>query len=165
MLDFPRILIDGTFLCLVASALLFVLVGRSPRLMLQDYPPEIQAAVPPKTPEEKRRSTLLGLPFIFVLLAIPLISTLLFNARTGGIASFLVLAAHAFGVAFIFNLFDWLVLDWLLFCTITPRFMVIPGSEGHPGYKNYFFHFRGFLIGTVFSAVLGLVVGGIVWLA
>ena len=29
---------------------------------------------------------------------------------------------------------------------------VIPGSEGHPAYKDYFFHFRGFLIGTVFSA-------------
>jgi hypothetical protein len=45
---------------------------------------------------------------------------------------------------------------------ITPKRFVIPGSEGHPAYKDYYFHFRGFLIGTVFSAVMGLVAAGIV---
>jgi len=37
---------------------------------------------------------------------------------------------YAFGVAFAFNLWDWLILDWLVFCTITPKQFVIPGSEG-----------------------------------
>ena len=50
---------------------------------------------------------------------------------------------------------------WLIFCTITPGFVVIPGSEGAEGYKNYGFHFRGFLIGTDFSAVAGLIIGAI----
>ena len=32
----------------------------------------------------------------------------------------LTLFANAFGVSFAFNLVDWLLLDWLLFCLITP---------------------------------------------
>jgi hypothetical protein len=56
-----------------------------------------------------------------------------------------------------------LVLDWVIFCLITPRFVVIPGSEGAQGYKDYWFHFRGFLFGTLFSAILGTVIGVIVF--
>jgi hypothetical protein len=48
------------------------------------------------------------------------------------------------GVVFLFNLVDWLILDWLIVCTITPKFMVLPGTEGMAGYKNYATHFRGF---------------------
>jgi len=68
------------------------------------------------------------------------------------------------GVLFLFNVVDWLILDWLIFCTFTPAFAVIPGTEGMAGYKNYAMHFRGFLIGTVFSAAAGLVIAGIITL-
>jgi hypothetical protein len=164
MIDLTKILIDGAILSILASLSLLLIIRINPRLMLQDYPKDIQASVPPKTPEEDRLSRLLGIPFIALLLAIPLVSTFSLDAQNGGDASFTALFANAFGVAFIFNLVDWLILDWLLFCTITPKFLVIPGSEGHPGYKNYYFHFRGFLIGTVFSALAGLVFAGIVYL-
>jgi hypothetical protein len=164
MIDLTKILIDGAILSFLASAALLLIVSINPRLMLQDYPKDIQASVPPKTPEEDRLSKILGIPFIVLLLAVPLISTFSLDAQSGGNAPFIALFANAFGVAFIFNLVDWLILDWLLFCTLTPKFLVIPGTEGHPGYKNYFFHFRGFLIGTVFSAVAGLIFAGIVYL-
>jgi len=71
---------------------------------------------------------------------------------------------HTFGVAFSFNLVDWIILDWLLFCTIQPKFMIIPGSEGMPGYKNYFIHFRGFLIGSVISLFGALIITSLVYL-
>jgi hypothetical protein len=48
---------------------------------------------------------------------------------------------------FVFNVVDWLILDWFMFCTLTPRLVVIPGSEGLAAYKDYGFHFRGFLHG------------------
>ena len=146
----------------LATVFLFALVLYNPRLMLQDYPPAIQEVVPPKTEQEKRLSTWLGLPFILVLFIFPIYATFAFQSRAGGEVSFFFLWLYAFGIAFAFNLWDCLVLDWLIFCTITPKMFVIPGSEGHPAYKNYFFHFRGFLIGTVFSAVMGLIGAGIV---
>jgi hypothetical protein len=64
----------------------------------------------------------------------------------------------AAGVIFLFNLVDWLILDWLIVCTITPKFMVLPGTEGMAGYKNYGIHFRGFLIGTILACVIGLLI-------
>jgi hypothetical protein len=162
MSDFSLFLVHAGLYVALATIFLLALVLYNPRLMLQDYPPAIKAIVPPKTEQEKRLSTWLGLPFLLVLFAFPVYATFVFQARTGGEASFLSLWLYAFGIAFAFNLWDWLILDWLVFCTITPRAFIIPGSEGHPAYKDYFFHFRGFLIGTVFSAVLGLVAAGIV---
>jgi hypothetical protein len=159
-----RFLVDAGIYIALATLLLVGLVLYNPRLMLQDYPPAIQQVVPPKTEAERRLSIRLGLPFLLALLIYPIYATFVHQARSAGGTGFVALWQYAFGLAFAFNLWDWLVLDWLVFCTITPKAFVIPGSEGHPAYKDYFFHFRGFLIGTVFSAVLGLIAAGIVLL-
>jgi hypothetical protein len=164
MIDISRMVLDGLILSALASAFIIITMRLKPRVWLQDYPEDIQAQVPPKTEQEKRLSLVLGIPFLLLLIAVPLISTLMLEARHPQTATFFALAANGFGVAFVFNVVDWLILDWLMFCTVTPRFIVIPGSEGAAGYKNYGYHFRGFLIGTVFSLVVGLIVGGVVWL-
>jgi hypothetical protein len=156
-----RILAHGAFLSLVASAFIAVTMRINPRIWLQDYPQDIQDQVPPKNAQERWISLLLGIPFLIVLLAVPFISTLTLKDQRGSAISFLPLFANAFGISFIFNLVDWLLLDWLMFCTITPQFVVIPGTEGAAGYRNYAFHFRGFLIGTVFSAFAGVLIAGL----
>jgi hypothetical protein len=161
LIDF---LVDAGIYVTLATLLLVGLVLYNPRLMLQDYPPAIKAIVPPKTEQERKLSVRLGLPFLLVLLLYPVYATFVFQGQSGSQAGFARLWLYAFGLAFAFNLWDWLVLDWLVFCTLTPQAFVIPGSEGHPAYKDYFFHFRGFLIGTVFSAVLGSIAAGIVLL-
>lgn len=161
MFDLPLFLVHASLYVGLATIFLLGLVLYSPRLMLQDYPPAIKAIVPPKTEQEKRLSTWLGLPFLLVLLVFPVYATFIYQAQNEG-AGFFSLWLYAFGIAFAFNLWDWLALDWLVFCTLTPRQFVIPGSEGHPAYKDYFFHFRGFLIGTVFSVLMGLIAAGIV---
>jgi hypothetical protein len=158
MINFPQLLIDSAIYIGLATVLLLGLVFYNPRLMLQDYPPAIKALVPPKTAIEKRESLWLGMPFLLVLLILPFIFTFRLNE-----SSFLGLFLHAFGVVWAFNIWDWLVLDWLIFCTLTPKRFVIPGSEGHPAYQDYAFHFRGFLIGTGLSFVMGLIVATAVY--
>ena len=157
---FPQLFIHAAIYIVLATALLVGLVLYNPRLMLQDYPPAIKAIVPPKTDAERRLSTWLGMPFLLVLLFYPIYAT--FGFKSNSESGFFALWLYAFGIAFAFNLWDWLVLDWLVFCTITPKKFVIPGSEGHPAYKDYAFHFRGFLIGTAFSALMGMIAAGIV---
>ncbi|MGC9358169.1 MAG: nitroreductase, partial [Anaerolineae bacterium] len=141
----------------LASALLLAILRLNPRLMLQDYPEEFQNQIPPKTDKEKRQSLIVGIPFLLLLVAVPFISTLMLKRQGGGAVSFLPLFLNAFGVVFIFNLVDLLLLDWLVFCYITPDFLVIPGTEGMREYKDYGYHFRGFLTGTLLSVVAGLV--------
>ena len=156
-----QFLLDAAIYVGLATVLLLVLVFYNPRLMLQDYPPSFKAVVPPKTQQEKRLSTWLGMPFLLVLLLYPIYATFVFRSSREAGTGFLQLWLYAFGIAFAFNLWDWLVLDWLVFCTFTPNAFVLPGSEGHPAYKDYAFHFRGFLIGTGFSALMGLIAAGI----
>ena len=162
MFDFPLFLAHAGLYVALATVTLLLVVLYNPRLMLQDYPPAIKASVPPKTEHEKRLSLWLGSPFLLVVLVFPIYATFVFQSGTGGRAGFPWLWLYAFGVTFAFNLWDWLVLDWLVFCTLTPRIFVIPGSEGHPAYKDYSFHFRGFLIGTALSAVMGLIAAALV---
>ena len=156
-----RIIVHGAVLSLVASAFIAITMWVNPRIWLQDYPQAIQDLVPPKNTEERRLSLILGVPFLILLLAVPTASTLTLKVQGGGAVSSLQLVTNGFGVSFIFNLVDWLILDWLVFCTLTPGFVVIPGTEGAVGYKDYAFHFRGFLIGTAFSALVGAVIAGI----
>jgi hypothetical protein len=159
MINFSQLLIDSMIYIAIATVLLLGLVLYNPRLMLQDYPPAIKAIVPPKTDSEKRQSTLLGMPFLLALLVLPFVFVFRLEET-----SFVGLFLYAFGIIWAFNVWDWLVLDWLIFCAFTPKMFIIPGSEGHPAYKDYAFHFRGFLIGTVFSLVLGLIVATVVYL-
>ena len=77
-------------------------------------------------------------------------SALLLADATLESRSFWELFGYAFGVLFIFNLADLLILDWLIVRWFEPWWMehiVIP--------KQYFHHFRGFLVGTVGVAIEG----------
>ena len=164
-MDLTRTLLDGLLYSFVASAYLLLALAYNPRLFLQDYPPAIQERVPPKTDREKRQARIVGLPFLLILMAGPLLSTLALARHLGAQAGFYPLFLNAFGVAFTFNLVDWLILDWLIFCAWTPRFLVIPGTEGMAAYQDYGYHVRGLLIGSGISLLSGLLVGGLVaWL-
>ena len=152
------ILLYGLLLSVLFAAIVLAMGLVNPRFKLQDYPKDIQAVVPPKTAAEKRQTLYWGLPFWVFLLGCPSLAALSVKAANG---SFLEIFVAAFGVLFLSNLVDWLILDWLIFCTITPTFVVLPGTEGMAGYKNYGMHFRGFLIGTVLAILIGLIISAI----
>jgi hypothetical protein len=165
VLSLATVLRDGLILSFLSSAVLIALLRINPRLLMHDYPAPIQALAPPKTAQEKRQGLLLGWPFLIILVAVPLWSTLRLQQAAGGDAPFLDLFLNSFGVVLTFNLVDLLILDWGMFCTLTPHFLVIPGTEGAPAYKDYMFHLRAFMIGTVYCLVGALVLAALVAVA
>jgi len=64
----------------------------------------------------------------------------------------------------IWNLFDLLVFDWLIFCKINPRFMILPGTKGNPAYQDYRYHFIGFLKGTILCIVGAVVISLLIYI-
>ena len=46
---------------------------------------------------------------------------------------------------------DLLIVDWLIVCTIRPNVIVPSGTEHCAGWKDYGFHFKGFLHGCVWK--------------
>jgi len=101
-------------------------------------------------------SILLGL-----LIGAPFASALLWRTATLGSHSFWELFAYAFGVLFIFNLVDLLILDWLIVCWFKPRWVILPGTEHIVIPKPYLHHFKGFLMGTVGLVFVGLSVAAL----
>ena len=163
-MSWSRVLVDGAVLSAFAVLLIFASLRANPRIWLNDFPPDIRRAVPPKTEAEKRQSLIWGLPFLAVLLGGPLISNVILDHQRGGSASLVALVMNGFGVALFFNVVDLLIVDWLVLCRFTPRFLVIPGTEGMAGYKDYGHHFRGFVIGVGVSALLGVLAAAVVYL-
>jgi hypothetical protein len=156
-----KILINGAILSFLASLWLILALWVNSRIFLHDYPAAIQEKVPKKNRAEKSLTYVFGIPFMLLLLLGPFFSTLALKAHRE--TEFLILWLNAAGVVLVFNVVDWLILDWLIFCTLTPRFIIIPGSEGMVEYKDYRFHFYGFLKGTLFSIFSGLIIAGIVF--
>ncbi len=156
MLDTMRIVRDGALLSVVASTYLLVLLRFNPRIFLGHYPKEIREIVPPKSEKERRMSILLGL-----LIGAPFTSALLWRTATLGSHSFWELFAYAFGVLFIFNLVDLLILDWLIVCWFKPRWVILPGAEHIVISKPYLHHFKGFLMGTVGLVIVGLAIAAL----
>lgn len=70
--------------------------------------------------------------------------------------------AVGFVALLVFNVYDLIVLDWLLFCTLTPRYLVLPGIEGMADYHDYAFHARGFMKGLGFGVTMSVLVAGTV---
>jgi hypothetical protein len=156
LLDTTRIVRNGALVSVVGSIFLLVLLRFNPRVFLRHYPKEIQKIVPPKSEKERRMSILLGL-----LIGAPLISVLLWRTATLGSHSFWELFAYAFGVLFIFNLVDLLILDWLIVCWFEPRWVILPGTEQIVIPKQYLHHFKGFLMGTVGLAIVSLAIAAL----
>lgn len=157
MLDSMRIVRDGALLSVVASTYLLVLMRFNSRIFVGHYPKEIREIVPPKSEKERRMSILLGL-----LMGAPLASALIWRTATLRSHSFWELFAYAFGVLFIFNLVDLLILDWLIVCWVKPRWVIPPGTEHIVISKPYLHHFKGFLMGTVGLVFVGLAVAALV---
>jgi len=62
----------------------------------------------------------------------------------------------------VFNAADLLLLDWPL-VVLSPCFIILPGPEGLAGYKDYGFHFRGFLVGAALILIAsGLMAAAVV---
>lgn len=157
-----RIFIDGATTCVLFGSVLVVSMMYNPRIWLHDMPADIQALVPPKTEQEKRQTSIFGIPLIAIMLAYPVLSALVGESQHGAQLSFLQAFLHVYSVFMFFNVFDWLVIDWGTVFFWKPEWELYPGTRGAAGYKDYAFHFRGFLKGSVMGVLLSVLMAGVV---
>ena len=162
----PAVLLrEALFYGLVLSLVLAAILAASfhfapPEMWVGDYPPDIRERFGPMGPRAARARWFVAIPFFVAAVAVPLLALADLAGQVWPL-SFLAAFATSFVVLLTFNLFDLLILDWLVFCTLRPRRMVLPGTEGMAGYRDYRFHFVGFLKGLGFCAVGGLVVAAL----
>jgi hypothetical protein len=154
-------LLYGGVLSAVLCVLLLGLLWTNPEILLNDYPPDIRKKHGPMSERSKRQRVPVAIVIGAVALGIVTASFSAVRANGGGKIPFLTAFVHLFVMFSVFNVVDLLLLDWLL-VAIGPSFLVLPGTEGSAGYKDYWFHFRGFLIGAVLIFVVSGLVAGVV---
>lgn len=160
---FPTLVLYGLLYGLGLSVLLSALfiggASLSPDVMLRGYPPDIKAKYGPisvRGAKVRRPMALL----LFVILFGTVIAALSHLAQITPL-TFVTAFMGTFIVLLTFNLVDLVILDWLIFVTLQPRFFILPGTEGLAGYKDYAFHFKAFLRGVVLCLIASAVVAGV----
>lgn len=160
MNPFEQMMYVGVIMSIVLSAMILGSLYYNSRLSLTEYPKDIQKVVFPKSIHEKKQTIYFNIAYNAILFGTPVVSTYILHKHEKLL--YVDAYLHTFGILMIFNVVDLFILDWLIFCWITPRFVVIPSTEGMKGYKNYKFHLRGAIVGTKFLAIVSLFLAGMV---
>ena len=147
----------GLLLSLVLGIVMLLSFFIAPDMWVGDYPPDIKEKYGEMSPRAKRFRPLIALLFFGSVIVIVMLSLRALQLMAQRDVSFWDYFLSAFVTLMVFNLFDLLIADWLVFVKIRPKAIVLPGTEGMAGYDDFGFHFRGFLVGIAFSAVAALV--------
>ena len=155
-------LVFGVVLASILFTMILVVVRINPEIMLRDYPPDVQAEHGPMRDRSRRLRLLVATLVLAVMLGVIIVSLAPIRDDAVGARLFPTIFVHFFVMLTVFNVLDWLVLDWLIVVTIRPSFLVLPGTEDMAGYRDYAFHFRGFLIGVPITLAASLLLAGFV---
>ena len=158
-LEFSQVILHGLILSVALSVVILGGMTINPRLMAQDYPPEVKSQIPPLNASEKKQQAVMALFFWGLALGILIDSNAQVVARSGE-SVFLTLFINTYLIFEVANLFDLLLLDYLIVVLLKPRFLFVPGVENLAQYNTFAYHFKGFLKGLMYGVVIGLIVAG-----
>ena len=152
-----HVLIDGAIGSLIVGGVLIAITLINPRILIDDFPKEVQARIPPLTNQEKRLRTISTVLFLGSMVVVFLVSDQRLKTDNGGSLPFVVAYVSTYLLFLFFNLFDLIVIDYLIICVWKPKFTIVPGSEGLEHlYQNFAYHFKAFLKGLVIGLVMSL---------
>ncbi len=157
-LSIKRIIIDGSILSVLTGLLVIGSMYYNAEIFHDDYPSDIQEKAGPMSQHAKRQRRFVSLPLLLLVFGMPTYSTFKLKRQNHGTLSFLAAFLNAYAVTICFNLFDLLVLDYLVVIKWQPDFVVLPGTEGMGSYHDYSFHFVGFLKGLGIGLVTSLLI-------
>lgn len=158
-LSIKRILVDGTILSVLLSILIYGSLYVDPLMWVDDYPPDIQTAVG-TVQVPLGRIIIVSVLSLGIIIGVVLRSNARLRRQNDGKLSYLTAFINSALILFFFAAWDLLILDWLIFVTIQPDFIVIPGTEGLAGYKDYWFHFKVSFLG--WAQWISILVGGLI---
>jgi hypothetical protein len=162
---FNTVVVDSLVFAGIANLyLLLMMITTSPRVWgYSDYPEAVKEKVPPQTRGEKLTALVFGLPWFAFLLAYPFFGAYRLKAGLGEDFTFAIASVHLFAMLQLASLVDLVVLDWLIVSRITPKFVMIPGSD-EADYKDFSHHFRGHARAFIVITVLALAFAALVTL-
>ncbi len=158
-----HLLTHGLFYAVIVTGYLFIMmISTSPRVWgYNDYPQSIKDKVSPQTKSERRLAMLVALPWFIFAFGFPIYSTLILKAKLSNNISMWI-AFLNLSVLFLFaTVGDLLILDWLIVSRITPKFVIIPGTQKED-YRDFSHHFKGHAKALIAIVPIFLILAGII---
>lgn len=159
LVNWEAALMHGLIWAIMWGSMTAFTIMKWPHIFLHDYPKELQEVINLSPFTNKK------VAYMFETITMLLIIAFIFWS---GIytyhenpVSYWTIFFHVLVVCMCWNIFDLIIMDWLIFCTWQPKFIVLPGSEGNKAYKDYKFHFIGFLKGSVILSVASIFIAWI----
>lgn len=159
-----QMLIDGAILSTAMSVLIISSLAFMPRIWYKRFPEPLRRIMQPPNSAERVVFWIFALLFWGIPVGLLISSTASLIARNGGQADFLAVFLNAYGMLVLFNLVDWLIVDWLFLLVLGPYYIRFAGAEkftAQEKFGTYGYHFRGFLKGLIIVGVLSLIAAGI----
>jgi hypothetical protein len=142
------------YFVIVDGYILLIMVSLSPRIWgYTDYSIEIKKKVPPQTTKEKIIAAIVGIPWFVFTLGFPVFSSLQLKGLIGAEFNFGIALFNILVMVILVNIGDVLILDWLIVNKLTPKFVIIPGTEKED-YKDFSHHYKGHIKGSIIQLVL-----------
>jgi len=158
-----KALLEGLVWSVMWIFYVYVLLRWFPWEMVHEYPEDVkQACTLPEPDEKQKKSSKFWGGLVSVIILITLAVFGIEHFRNADF-SFFELFLFLFIIGQTWNVVDLIIMDFLIVCTLRPKWVVLPGTEGCAGYGDYIFHFKGFLIGCVYTAIMALIIAGIDW--
>lgn len=142
------VLLYGSILSLFFSMPVLISLYIRPSLWRNDAPAVVRDKMAPLTSGEKAVGAILGVFLIGIVIIIPAMAdrALVIN----GVTEYTMLVMYNYLILQFMNLVDLIIIDWLIVCTITPSFLIIPGLEEYrAAYRDYGKHFKDFVKGSI----------------
>jgi hypothetical protein len=152
-----NILVFGVTGSIAIFVVVVFMLWINPWLFLPDYPIHIRR-VSPITPVEKRLNVFWRSALLLQIISFPLAAALSLKAAH---QDFLAIFLSAFGTACFVTTFDWLIINWLILSNSIPKFLAIRSGNMTDG-KNHRMHFKSFLLGTILSVLISIIIAAIV---
>ncbi len=137
-----RFVQDAALYNSLLTLLLISSLFHNAEIWVHDYPPDIQEKFGPKSEAAERLTRLWAIPFFVVAIGYVVFAGLRLKRANNGRLPFKDAFKYIYLLFLSLWTFDLVILDWLLFNTIQPSFIILPGTEGMAGYKDYAFHLK-----------------------
>ncbi|MBN1274182.1 MAG: hypothetical protein JXB26_18110 [Candidatus Aminicenantes bacterium] len=153
-----ELIINVLIYCMICSVYLFATLAINPRIWMHRMPKAVTEKVEPRKKSERMLLTVLGIPFIIFTVIYPV--TYAYRHAD----DLLRITGIIFVFFLVFDLWDTIILDLLIFCKITPGFIIIKGAE-KSDYKEMKYHIDSGIKGGVLAIISSIVFGLAVYLA
>src|SRR5215470_8202230 len=161
------LVVNGVLFGLGLSAVLVILLLGSlrldPTVWVYSYPPDMRRKFGPTSQGSRRRFAIVILILYASIAAAVWLALRQVPTLPGGELTAPQVFVTSWLVFNVFNLVDWLLIDWFFLVTLKPRWVLPPGADPSLDvYHDYGYHFRGFLKGLLLTTVASIVITGAV---